>query len=231
MPCLKIVRTHSTPRRSSLTASRREGKLRSGSSTSRGGASGNLSMLCRMRGFMRRDGQGRLTREERPRAASTSIGSRIRTERLQPGRWQYCGSLARLARWAGSRSPLGTRENRHPAGVPSVMAYPRLLQLVLVAAASAVPLASGVSEAKLDRPATNTGKPFAQMAPDAGGFRRFAQIRPGLARGGEPGEEGLQYLRDRGYRTIVSFLTNESESARVVGSGMQYVHIPMRSGL
>jgi protein tyrosine/serine phosphatase len=69
------------------------------------------------------------------------------------------------------------------------------------------------------------------MAPEAAGIPRFAEIRPGLARGGEPGEEGLRYLRDRGYKTIVSFLTNKAESAYVVQSGMRYVHIPMRSGL
>ena len=111
------------------------------------------------------------------------------------------------------------------------MTHPRVLQLVLVAATSAVTLASGVSEARLDRLATTTGKSFARIAPEAGGIRRFAEIRPGLARGGKPSEEGLRYLRDRGYRTIVSFLTSESESARVVRSGMQYVHIPIRSGL
>jgi len=107
----------------------------------------------------------------------------------------------------------------------------RILQLVLLAVASALLLISGVSEAKLGKLATSTGKSFARMAPEAGGIRRFAEIRPGLARGGEPGEEGLSYLRDRGYKTIVSFLTNEAESAYVVQSGMRYVHIPMRSGL
>jgi tyrosine-protein phosphatase SIW14 len=67
------------------------------------------------------------------------------------------------------------------------------------------------------------------MAPQAGGIRRFAEIRPGLARGGEPGEEGIRYLKDHGYRTVVSFLTDKAESAAVVQSGMRYVHIPMRS--
>jgi len=109
------------------------------------------------------------------------------------------------------------------------MNHTRVPQLVIAALASGVLLASGVSEARPDRSATSTGKSFAQVAPEAG-IRRFAVIRPGLARGGEPGDEGLRYLKDRGYRTIVSFLTNEAESARVVGSGMQYVHIPMRSG-
>jgi protein tyrosine phosphatase (PTP) superfamily phosphohydrolase (DUF442 family) len=106
----------------------------------------------------------------------------------------------------------------------------RVQQLVLATAVSAVSLASGVSEARLEleRFATNSGKSFAQVMPEAG-IPRFAQIRPGLARGGRPGEEGVQYLRDRGYRTIVSFLTDAAESVWVVQSGMRYVHIPIRS--
>jgi protein tyrosine phosphatase (PTP) superfamily phosphohydrolase (DUF442 family) len=108
------------------------------------------------------------------------------------------------------------------------MVHPRILQLLLVASVWALPLASG--EARPERATTTTGKSFAQLAPKTGGIRRFAEIRPGLARGGEPSEEGLQYLRDQGYRTVVSFLTSESESAYIVRSGMHYVHIPIRSG-
>jgi len=108
--------------------------------------------------------------------------------------------------------------------------HSRALQILLIVAASALPLAPRVSDARMDPDTTSTGKSFAQMAPEAG-IRRFAEICPGLARGGEPGEEGLRYLRDNGYRTIVSFLPSQSESAFVVHSGMKYVHIPMHSGL
>lgn len=110
------------------------------------------------------------------------------------------------------------------------MIPPRVLRRILVASAwFLLPLASGVCEASPDRLVTATGKAFAQADPGAG-IRRFAEIRPGLARGGEPSEEALRLLRDRGYRTIVSFLTSPAESAFVVESGMHYVHIPMRSG-
>lgn len=105
----------------------------------------------------------------------------------------------------------------------------RILQLILIATASVGPLAWGVCEAAPERLATVTGKPFAAVTPEAG-IRRFAEIRPGLARGGEPGEDGLRFLHDHGYRTIVSFLPSPAESAFVVQSGMHYVHIPMRSG-
>ena len=82
-----------------------------------------------------------------------------------------------------------------------------------------------------DRAATTrSGKPIAKAIPEAG-IVRFAEIRPGLARGGEPGEAGIRYLKEHGYRTVVSFLTDTAESAWVVQSGMKYIHIPMRSSL
>ena len=110
------------------------------------------------------------------------------------------------------------------------MTYSKVLQVLLIVAALGLPLRPGVSDAKMDPDTTSTGKSFAQMAPEGSGIRRFAEIGAGLARGGEPGEEGLRYLHDRGYRTIVSFLANSAESAFVVQSGMKYINIPMRSG-
>jgi len=106
----------------------------------------------------------------------------------------------------------------------------RNIQLILFTAATAFMLAPGALEARSISSATRTGKSFAKMKQEAD-IRRFAEICPGLARGGDPGEEGLRYLRGQGYRTIVSFLPSASESATVVQSGMRYVHIPMRSGL
>jgi protein tyrosine/serine phosphatase len=94
----------------------------------------------------------------------------------------------------------------------------------------ALPVAFGVSEAKQQRDATASGKSFAQRQAPEAGIPRFAEIRPGLSRGGEPDEAALKYLHDRGYKTILSFLTDPSESAFVVESGMKYIHIPMRSG-
>ena len=80
-----------------------------------------------------------------------------------------------------------------------------------------------------DRAATTrSGKPIAKAIPEAG-IIRFAEIRPGLARGGAPGEAGLRYLKEHGYKTVVSFLPDPAESAWVVQAGMKYVHVPMRS--
>lgn len=108
----------------------------------------------------------------------------------------------------------------------------RNLQSTVLAATAAIALASGVSEARLERFVTNTGKSFArEVPPETVDIPRFAEVRPGLSRGGDPREEGLQYLHDHGYKTIVSFLVDEAESAYVVNSGMRWIHIPMRSGL
>ena len=83
----------------------------------------------------------------------------------------------------------------------------------------------------LDRLTTSTGKPFAACASDAHGIRNFAEIRRGLSRGGQPTKEGIEFLRDRGYRTVVSFRSSPSEREAVRGSGMEYVEIPMRAGV
>lgn len=98
-------------------------------------------------------------------------------------------------------------------------------------AAALILLGSGSSEARQAQNATGGGKPFAERVSEDVGIARFALIRPGLARGGEPNQGGLRYLRDHGYRTVVSFLTNDAESSWVVNSGMRWIHIPMRSGL
>ena len=102
----------------------------------------------------------------------------------------------------------------------------KCLQILVVSAFLAAPPAG----AKQLVEATTTGKSFAQRQSQEARIARFAEIRPGLARGGEPDEAAIQYLRDRGYKTIVSFLADPDESTFVVEHGMKYVHIPIRSG-
>lgn len=101
----------------------------------------------------------------------------------------------------------------------------KLVQILLISAFLAAP-----AYAKQLREATTSGKSFAQRQSEEARIPRFAEIRPGLARGGEPDESGLTYLRSRGYKTIVSFLADPDESTFVVEQGMKYVHIPIRSG-
>jgi len=107
------------------------------------------------------------------------------------------------------------------------MKRPRPIQLLLaIASLVSLPIGSGAEPAAT----TTTGRTYAERLTEAGGITRFAVICPGLARGGEPDDAGIRYLRDRGYKTVVSFLTNSAESLEVVHSGMRYINIPMRSG-
>src|SRR5258706_6015962 len=106
----------------------------------------------------------------------------------------------------------------------------KALPFLLIAAVSALSLTPTVAGAKQLTVTTTSGKSFAQRVSPESRIPRFAEIRPGLTRGGEPDESGLSYLRDRGYKTIVSFLADPDESTFVVEHGMKYVHIPIRSG-
>jgi tyrosine-protein phosphatase SIW14 len=65
----------------------------------------------------------------------------------------------------------------------------------------------------------------------AKGIPRFAEIEPGLARGGQPSEDGLRFLGERGYRTVISFRKNPGERRILERMGIHYVEIPMRAGL
>jgi len=78
---------------------------------------------------------------------------------------------------------------------------------------------------------TTTGKAFAKLGPIESGIPRFAEVCPGLSRGGDPGQTGIRYLHDHGFKTVVSFLADKDESLAVAHSGMRWVHIPMHSWL
>ena len=117
-------------------------------------------------------------------------------------------------------------ENPFLAGVCTLMsprrAVPALLGLASILTLSLPPAYADRGET------TSSGKTIAKAIPESG-IPRFAEIRPGLTRGGWPGEEGVRYLKNNGYKTVVSFLPDPAESAWVVQSGMKYIHLPMRS--
>jgi len=52
-------------------------------------------------------------------------------------------------------------------------------------------------------------------------------VDTGLARGARPGVAALADLKHLGYRTVVSFIHDPAEAARVRAAGMTYVEIPM----
>jgi len=75
-------------------------------------------------------------------------------------------------------------------------------------------------------------EPTSDAAPvEAIGIPRFEEMEPGLARGGQPTTEGLQFLRAQGYRTVVSFRQDSRERRALEGMGIRYVQIPLRAGL
>jgi protein tyrosine phosphatase (PTP) superfamily phosphohydrolase (DUF442 family) len=81
----------------------------------------------------------------------------------------------------------------------------------------------------LERLTTSTGKQFAVPAVAETGIPNFAETCPGIARGGQPSEEGIRFLRDHGYRTVISFRSNSPDRDEVLRSGMNYVEIPLRA--
>jgi tyrosine-protein phosphatase SIW14 len=107
----------------------------------------------------------------------------------------------------------------------------RLRSAVSVAAVlSALSAPPQVAEARQARTATQSGKPFACVAAEASGIPRFAIIEAGLARGGQPSNEGLRYLKEQGYRTVISFREGSPERREAERMGFHYVEIPIRSG-
>jgi len=69
--------------------------------------------------------------------------------------------------------------------------------------------------------------PNAQEAPAIHSIARFQMVADGLYRGGQPGREGFEQLRTRGFKTIINLRTENDEETIVKELGMNYVHIPV----
>lgn len=72
---------------------------------------------------------------------------------------------------------------------------------------------------------------FARPLEEAQGVDYAALVAPGLYRGGQPDEQGIQWLRARGIRTVVNLrhYHGDTEGELVRAAGMRYVHIPLES--
>ncbi len=105
-------------------------------------------------------------------------------------------------------------------------------------------LAGALGIALVAGPVTLPGRPSAVFAASAAtasskpavaakveGIPRFQEIEPGLARGGQPNRDGYRFLRDHGYRTVISFRKNDDERRELERLGINYVEIPMHAGL
>jgi protein tyrosine phosphatase (PTP) superfamily phosphohydrolase (DUF442 family) len=108
----------------------------------------------------------------------------------------------------------------------------RALLFALALAVAAAPVHPGFAGVRvLDRLTTSTGRPFAVPAVEENGIPNFAETCPGVARGGQPTKEGIRFLRDHGYRTVVSFRSDSPDRDEVLRSGMGYVEIPLHAGI
>src|SRR5215475_1583991 len=56
---------------------------------------------------------------------------------------------------------------------------------------------------------------------------RFQMITAGLYRGGQPGDDGFEFLKSNGIKTVINLRTENDEEVIVKKMGMNYVHIPM----
>lgn len=111
-----------------------------------------------------------------------------------------------------------------PQRTPSIR---RALGIAVLLGALAAPHAT---QARETRNATQSGRAFATFSHEEIGIPRFAEVEPGLTRGGQPSEEGVRFLKEQGYRTIISFRKDSPERELVESLGMRYVEIPIRSG-
>src|SRR5499427_8110427 len=56
---------------------------------------------------------------------------------------------------------------------------------------------------------------------------RFQMIAAGLYRGGQPGRDGFEFLKNNGIKTVINLRSENDEEVIVKTLGMNYVHIPM----
>src|SRR5215470_13164410 len=56
---------------------------------------------------------------------------------------------------------------------------------------------------------------------------RFQMIAAGLYRGGQPGRDGFEFLKNNGIKTVINLRSENDEEVIVKKLGMNYVHIPM----
>jgi protein tyrosine phosphatase (PTP) superfamily phosphohydrolase (DUF442 family) len=104
--------------------------------------------------------------------------------------------------------------------------------LVLPAVLLAVQLAAaGCAAHAPTRLSGTTGRAFAQPEPSVPGIVNFAWLAPGVARGEQPEDDGLDWLKARGFRTVIDFRKGHDERVAIESHGMTPVAIPVRADL
>ena len=60
-------------------------------------------------------------------------------------------------------------------------------------------------------------------------IENYALLAPGIARGAQPDEEGLRYLVQQGFKTVVNLRSHHSEREEAEALGLRVVEIPLRA--
>ena len=76
-----------------------------------------------------------------------------------------------------------------------------------------------------------TGRVFAESEPSVPGIVNFAWIAPGVARGEQPEAGSLDWLKTRGFRTVIDLRKGHDERSAIESHGMTLVAIPVRADL
>src|ERR1700745_4059179 len=78
----------------------------------------------------------------------------------------------------------------------------------------------------LSLPVTLPARPRAETSSD-NDIPRFLIVAGGLYRGGQPTENGFEFLRQRGIKTVINLRMEYNEAEIVQKYGMNYVSIPI----
>jgi len=89
--------------------------------------------------------------------------------------------------------------------------------------------ASACSSAPIGPWQSTTGRAFAVPVPGVPGIDNFARITEGLARGGQPSNEGFKWLKDQGFRTVITFRQHHAEPGEAERLGLTVVEIPLQA--
>lgn len=87
---------------------------------------------------------------------------------------------------------------------------------------------SGCSSAPPVRQIGDSGKAYADPDP-VPGIRNFAWLNDRVARGSQPNEQGFQWLKAHGFRTVVSFRQHHDETGALERAGLRAVHLPVQA--
>src|SRR5262245_2326081 len=76
--------------------------------------------------------------------------------------------------------------------------------------------------------AGTTGRAFATRVPEVP-IENYALITPAISRGAQPDEEGLRYLVQQGFRTVVNLRSHHSEGEEAEALGLRFVELPLHA--